>query len=213
MPTTSCKEPTKESQDTKPSVVKWGCEEPLLIYLVLPPPTKARALVEAGCARLRAGRARLRGRARTPARKGGAHVCGGRACMPARWGVHVYKGCAPMWGGRASLRGARTSIWGRARMRGGRRVRLRGGRAWSFLSFGSSAAHFQIKLSIHASNFNSKFVSMGELELFLLTGVLTPNFSTMDLVKILERNQKLHIQIVAVTLKVTSCRTMSKKKK
>jgi hypothetical protein len=35
----------------------------------------------------------------------------------------------------------------------------------------------------------------------------------MDLVKILERNQKLHIQIVVVTLKMTSCRTMSKKKK
>jgi hypothetical protein len=41
---------------------------------------------------------------------------------------------------------------------------------------------------------------------------LTPNFNTMDLVKILEKNQKLHIQIVAVSLKVTSCRTMSKKK-
>jgi hypothetical protein len=35
----------------------------------------------------------------------------------------------------------------------------------------------------------------------------------MDLVKILEKNQKLQIQIVAVTLKVTSYRTMSKKKK
>jgi hypothetical protein len=46
----------------------------------------------------------------------------------------------------------------------------------------------------------------------LLTGVLTPNFNTMDLVKILEKNKKLHIQVVAVTLKVTSCRTMSKKK-
>jgi hypothetical protein len=34
----------------------------------------------------------------------------------------------------------------------------------------------------------------------------------MDLVKILGQNQKLHIQIIAVTLKVTSCRTMSKKK-
>jgi hypothetical protein len=54
---------------------------------------------------------------------------------------------------------------------------------------------------------------MSELELFLLTRVLTPNFNTMDLVKILEKNQKLHIQIVAVTLKVTSCRTKSKKKK
>jgi hypothetical protein len=46
-----------------------------------------------------------------------------------------------------------------------------------------------------------------------LTGVLTPNFNTMDLVKILGKNQKPHIQIVVVTLKVMSCRTMSKKKK
>jgi hypothetical protein len=84
---------------------------------------------------------------------------------------------------------------------------------WSSLFFGSFAPHFQIKLSIHASNFNSRFVSMSELELFLLTGVFTPNFNTMALVKILEKNQKLHIQIVAVTLKVTSCRTMSKKTK
>jgi hypothetical protein len=53
---------------------------------------------------------------------------------------------------------------------------------------------------------------MSELELILLMGVLLPNFNTVDLVKILEKNQKLHIQILAVTLKVTSCRTMSKKK-
>jgi hypothetical protein len=76
---------------------------------------------------------------------------------------------------------------------------------WSSLFFGSFAPHFQIKLSIYASNFNSKFVSMSELELFLLTGVLTPNFNTMDLVKFLEKNQKLHIQIIAVTLKVMLC--------
>jgi hypothetical protein len=82
----------------------------------------------------------------------------------------------------------------------------------SSLFFGTFAPDFQIKLNIHASNFNSRFVSMSELELFLLTGVLTPNFNTMDLVKILEKNKKLHIQIVAVTLKMTSCRTMSKKK-
>jgi hypothetical protein len=81
-----------------------------------------------------------------------------------------------------------------------------------FNFFRSFAPHFQIMLSIHASNFNSRFVSMSELELFLLMGVLTPNFNTMDLVKILEINQKLHIQIIAVTLKVTSCRTMSQKK-
>jgi hypothetical protein len=54
---------------------------------------------------------------------------------------------------------------------------------------------------------------MSELELFLLTGVLTLNFNTMDLIKILEKNKKLHIQIVAVTLKVTSYKTMSKKNK
>jgi hypothetical protein len=83
---------------------------------------------------------------------------------------------------------------------------------WSSLFLGFFAPHFQIKLSIHGSNFNSRFVSMNELELFLLTGVLTPNFNTMDLVKILEKNQKLLIQIIAVTLKVMSCRTMSKKK-
>jgi hypothetical protein len=60
---------------------------------------------------------------------------------------------------------------------------------------------------------NSRFVSMSELKLFLLIGVLTPNFNTMDLVKILEKNKKLHIQIVAVISKVLSCRTMSKKNK
>jgi hypothetical protein len=59
--------------------------------------------------------------------------------------------------------------------------------------FGSFAPHFQIKLSIHGSNLNSMFASMGELELFLLTGVLTPNFNTVELVKFLEKKQKLHI--------------------
>jgi hypothetical protein len=84
---------------------------------------------------------------------------------------------------------------------------------WSSLFFGSFAPHFQIKLSTHGSNLDSRFVNMSELELFLLTGVLTPNFNTMDRVKILEKNQKLHIQIVVVTLKVTSYKTMCKKKK
>jgi hypothetical protein len=93
--------------------------------------------------------------------KGGAHACGVGPHACEEGGAHVCEGCAPL-GGRARLRG--------------------GGRAWSSLSFGSSVAHFQIKLSIHASNFNSRFVSMGELELFLLTRVLTPNFNTMDLV-------------------------------
>jgi hypothetical protein len=58
---------------------------------------------------------------------------------------------------------------------------------------GSFAPHFQIKLSIHGSNLNSMFASMSEVELFLLTGVLTPNFNTWELVKFLEKKQKLHI--------------------
>jgi hypothetical protein len=80
MPTTSCKEPTKESQDTKPSMVKWGCEGPLLIYLVLPPAMRARALGGQGAhncghgAHVCGGRTRQRGRARTPAMRGGVHA-------------------------------------------------------------------------------------------------------------------------------------------
>jgi hypothetical protein len=63
----------------------------------------------------------------------------------------------------------------------------------SSLLFGSFATHFQIKLSTHVSNLNCIFVSMSELKFFLLTGVLTQNFNTMDLVKFLEKNQNLHI--------------------
>jgi hypothetical protein len=64
---------------------------------------------------------------------------------------------------------------------------------WSFLFFGSSAHYFQIKLSTHSSNLNSIFVIMSELEFFLLTRILTQNFNTKDLVKFLEKNQKLQI--------------------
>jgi hypothetical protein len=34
---------------------------------------------------------------------------------------------------------------------------------------------------------------MNELEVFLLTGILTQNFNIIDLVKFLKNNQKLHI--------------------
>jgi hypothetical protein len=64
---------------------------------------------------------------------------------------------------------------------------------WSFLFLGSFAPDFQIKLSIYGSNLYSRFVSMSELELFLLTRVMTPNFNTVDLIKFLEKNQKLNI--------------------
>jgi hypothetical protein len=69
---------------------------------------------------------------------------------------------------------------------------------WSSLFFGSFAPHFQIKLSIQCSNLKILFVDGG--------------LDFVDLVKLLEKNQKLHISIVVITLKVTSCRTMSKKK-
>jgi hypothetical protein len=64
---------------------------------------------------------------------------------------------------------------------------------WSSLFFGSFGLHFQIKLSTHGSNLNSIFVIMSELEFFLLMRVLIQNFNTMDLVKFLEKNKKLHI--------------------
>ena len=49
-------------------------------------------------------------------------------------------------------------------------------------------------------------------KILLLTRVLPQNFNTIDLVNFLEKNQKLHTQIVAITLKMTSCRTWVKKK-
>jgi hypothetical protein len=84
---------------------------------------------------------------------------------------------------------------------------------WYSTFFGSFAHHFQIKLSAHGLNLNSIFVSMNELEFFLLKGVWTQNSNTMELVKFLEKTQILHIQIIAVRLKMTSCRTMSRKQK
>ena len=53
------------------------------------------------------------------------------------------------------------------------------------------------------------FVTMSELEFFLLTKVLIQSFNTMDLVKFLERNQKLHIWTITITSMGTSCKTMS----
>jgi hypothetical protein len=54
---------------------------------------------------------------------------------------------------------------------------------WSSLFWGSFAHHFYIKLSTHGSNLNSMFGIMSELKFFLLMGVMTQNFNTMDLVK------------------------------
>jgi hypothetical protein len=54
---------------------------------------------------------------------------------------------------------------------------------------------------------------MNELELLLLTGVLTPNFNTMDLVKILEKNQKLLIHIVSSHIEGDVMQNHEQKKK
>jgi hypothetical protein len=56
-----------------------------------------------------------------------------------------------------------------------------------------SELEFFLLTGVLTQNFNSIFVIMSELEFFLLTGVLTQNFNTVDLVKFLEKIQKLHI--------------------
>jgi hypothetical protein len=61
---------------------------------------------------------------------------------------------------------------------------------WFFFFFVSLSPHLQIKLSTHGSNLNSIFVIMSELELLFLTGVLTQNFNTVDLVKFLQKKSK-----------------------
>jgi hypothetical protein len=48
--------------------------------------------------------------------------------------------------------------------------------------------------------------------IYFLAPLRTLGVNTMDLVKFLVKNQNLHFWIVAVTLKVTSYKTMSKKK-
>jgi hypothetical protein len=52
---------------------------------------------------------------------------------------------------------------------------------------------------------------MSELEFFLLKRILTQNSNFVEFENFLNKNQRLQIQIKAVALKVTSCRTMSKK--
>jgi hypothetical protein len=58
---------------------------------------------------------------------------------------------------------------------------------WSSLFFGCFVPYFQIKLSTHGSNLNSIFEITSELKFFLLMGVLTQNFNTVDLVNCFEK--------------------------
>jgi hypothetical protein len=82
---------------------------------------------------------------------------------------------------------------------------------WYLLFFGSFARHLEEKLSTCGSNLNFRLVSMSDIEFLCLKWVLIRNFNTMDLIKKFEKIQKLHIHIVVVTLKMASCKTMSKK--
>jgi hypothetical protein len=56
-------------------------------------------------------------------------------------------------------------------------------------------------------------ISMSELEFFLLTKVLIQNSNIVEFVKFLEKTQIRQSQIIVVTLKMTSFRTMTTKYK
>jgi hypothetical protein len=57
----------------------------------------------------------------------------------------------------------------------------------TFFYFGSFVHHFQNNLSTHGSNPTIWFVSMSELEFFLLIKVLTQKSNTVEHTKLLER--------------------------
>ena len=79
-----------------------------------------------------------------------------------------------------------------------------------FLFFGSlhplpnPVVHTWLKSQLHICNYEWA-------NFFLLTRVLTQNLNTVELVNFL-KNQKIHIQIIAVLLNMASCKTKRKKK-
>jgi hypothetical protein len=65
---------------------------------------------------------------------------------------------------------------------------------WYLLFFGSFARHLENKLNTCGPNLNFKLVSMNDVELFCLKGILTQYFNTVDFVIIFfEKNKKRHI--------------------
>jgi hypothetical protein len=52
-----------------------------------------------------------------------------------------------------------------------------------------------------------------EIEFFLFMKVLIQNSNTVEFVKLLKKNQRLHIEVGGISLKMKSCGTMSKKNK
>jgi hypothetical protein len=78
---------------------------------------------------------------------------------------------------------------------------------WVFCnSLLNQVEYIWLKSQLHVCNYEW-------VKIIFVDGVLTQNFNTNDIVKFREKNQNLHIQIIAITLKITSCKTMSKKKK
>jgi hypothetical protein len=77
---------------------------------------------------------------------------------------------------------------------------------WYLLSFGSSARNLENKLNTCGSKLNFRLVSMSDTKKIYLKGDLTQNFNTMDLVNFFEK------KIKNFTSKMTSCKTMNKKK-
>jgi wyosine [tRNA(Phe)-imidazoG37] synthetase (radical SAM superfamily) len=63
-----------------------------------------------------------------------------------------------------------------------------------------------------AENLHFRFVSESWAKLFFVKGVNTKNSNIIELVNFSEKIQILHIHISMVTLKMTSCRTMSRNK-
>jgi hypothetical protein len=61
-------------------------------------------------------------------------------------------------------------------------------------------------LNIHGSIIIIRFTTISELEFFLK--MENANTATMELTNFLEKNQRPHIQIIALILKTTSCGTM-----
>jgi hypothetical protein len=80
---------------------------------------------------------------------------------------------------------------------------------WYILIFGYFERHLENKLSTCGPNLNFKLVCVSDIEFFCLKRILTQNFNIVDLVNFFEKIKKIHIQILVVTLKMTSCKTMS----
>jgi hypothetical protein len=62
-------------------------------------------------------------------------------------------------------------------------------------TYGKRLFSEDLEVQDDGSNPNSMFVIISELKFFLLTGVLTKIFNTMDLVKFIEKNKKLSFRL------------------